>query len=247
MRDICMYTAGKLWSSCGYATLLIFLMINLAGAQKLSYDLSFSTYHGGKGEGSRDVATDGAGNIYVTGGVFSGLPTAASAYDKTANGNSDVFISKFDAAGNLVWSTYLGGPNYDRAYAIEVDVGGYVYVAGRAGEKFPTTPGVVQPNFGGDVKPTRMYGAQDAFVTKLSPDGSQLIWSTYFGSDGNDTARDMDIDKEGNVRSGPGVNYGKVGNVVRDVILQQTGREGDWIKFQHPQLKGWIHRKLVWP
>ena len=102
MRDICMYRAGKLWSSCGHATLLISLMINLASAQKPSYDLSFSTYHGGKGEGSRDVATDGAGNIYVTGGVFSGLPTTASAYDKTANGNSDVFISKFDAAGNLV-------------------------------------------------------------------------------------------------------------------------------------------------
>ena len=204
MRDICMYRAGKLWSSCGHATLLISLMINLASAQKPSYDLSFSTYHGGKGEGSRDVATDGAGNIYVTGGVFSGLPTAASAYDKTANGNSDVFISKFDAAGNLVWSTYLGGPNYDRAYAIEVDAQGYVYVAGRAGEKFPTTPGVVQPNFGGDIKKSTFYGAQDAFVAKLSPDGSQLIWSTYFGSDGGEIARDMDIDKEGNVYLGIG-------------------------------------------
>lgn len=53
--------------------------------------------------------------------------------------------------------------------------------------------------------------------------------------------------KEGNVRSGPGVNYGKVGSVVREVVLKQVGREGDWIKFEHPQLKGWIHRKLIWP
>lgn len=53
--------------------------------------------------------------------------------------------------------------------------------------------------------------------------------------------------KEGNVRSGPGVNYGKVGSVVREVILKQAGRDGDWIKFEHAQLKGWIHRKLVWP
>ncbi len=53
--------------------------------------------------------------------------------------------------------------------------------------------------------------------------------------------------KEGNVRSGPGVNYGKVGSVVREVILKQTGRQGDWIKFEHPRLKGWIHSKLVWP
>jgi len=53
--------------------------------------------------------------------------------------------------------------------------------------------------------------------------------------------------KEGNVRSGPGTNYGKIGSVVREVILKQIGRQGDWIKFEHPRLKGWIHRKLVWP
>lgn len=52
---------------------------------------------------------------------------------------------------------------------------------------------------------------------------------------------------EGNVRSGPGVNFKKVGTVVREVILKQVKREGDWIKFEHPQLSGWIHRKLVWP
>ncbi len=53
--------------------------------------------------------------------------------------------------------------------------------------------------------------------------------------------------KEGNVRSGPGVNYDKVGSVTREVILRQVKREGDWIKFSHPKLQGWIHRKLIWP
>lgn len=52
---------------------------------------------------------------------------------------------------------------------------------------------------------------------------------------------------EGNIRSGPGINYSKVGSVVREVLLKQIARDGDWIKFEHPQLKGWIHRKLVWP
>jgi SH3-like domain-containing protein len=51
----------------------------------------------------------------------------------------------------------------------------------------------------------------------------------------------------GNVRSGPGTNYDPVGTVVREVVLKQVGRQGDWIKFEHPQLTGWIHRKLVWP
>ena len=53
--------------------------------------------------------------------------------------------------------------------------------------------------------------------------------------------------KEGNVRSGPGVNNEKVGEVVREVLLKKVGRKGDWIKFEHPKLQGWIHRKLVWP
>ena len=53
--------------------------------------------------------------------------------------------------------------------------------------------------------------------------------------------------KEGNVRSGPGTKYDKVGKVVRDVILKSTERKGDWIKVTHPQLTGWLHKQLVWP
>jgi SH3-like domain-containing protein len=53
--------------------------------------------------------------------------------------------------------------------------------------------------------------------------------------------------KEANVRSGPGTNNGKVGSVAKDVILRKVDSQGDWIKVSHPQLTGWIHRKLVWP
>ena len=53
--------------------------------------------------------------------------------------------------------------------------------------------------------------------------------------------------KDGNVRSGPGTNYDKVGKVERDVILKSTERKGDWIKITHPQLTGWLHKTLVWP
>lgn len=52
---------------------------------------------------------------------------------------------------------------------------------------------------------------------------------------------------EGNVRSGPGINNDKIGEVVREVLLKVVGRQGDWIRFEHPKLKGWIHHKLVWP
>ncbi len=164
-------------------------------------NLQFSTYLGSSAEDSiRDVATDSQGNIYVTGGTTgTDFPTTPGAYSRTANGSYDVFVSKFDPNGNLVWSTLIGGPNYDMAYGIEVDTQGYVYVGGRAGAGFPTTSGVIQPNFAGDNTPNPLYGAQDGFAAKLSPDGSQLVWSTYFGSAGSDVASDIDIDSSGNV------------------------------------------------
>jgi SH3-like domain-containing protein len=52
---------------------------------------------------------------------------------------------------------------------------------------------------------------------------------------------------EGNVRSGPGTSYDKIGKVVRDVILKKVETEGDWFKVSHPELTGWIYRNLVWP
>jgi SH3-like domain-containing protein len=52
---------------------------------------------------------------------------------------------------------------------------------------------------------------------------------------------------EGNARSGPGAEFDKVGSVVKEVILKKVNQKGEWIQFEHPQLKGWIHKKLVWP
>lgn len=53
--------------------------------------------------------------------------------------------------------------------------------------------------------------------------------------------------EEGNVRSGPGTNFDKIGKVVRDVIMKRIDRDGDWFKVSHPELTGWIYRNLVWP
>jgi hypothetical protein len=175
-----------------------------AGFSQTKYSLSFSTYLGGSEEDqARDVAIDKAGNIYVTGGTKSNaFPTTQGAYDRTLNGSMDVFVTKLSPNGHLIWSTFIGGPNYDRAYAIKVDAQGFVYVAGRAGAGFPTTPRALQTAFGGDTSPNRPYGSQDGFVTKLSADGSSVVWSTYVGGSGRDFIRDIDIDSVGNVYLG---------------------------------------------
>ncbi len=171
------------------------------------YDLAFSTYLGGSDwEHARDVFVDGQGYVYVVGGTTSDdFPTTTGAYqraqDKTGSqvgsgGYCDAFVAKFGPGGVLVWSTYLGGPNYDRAYGVEVDDQGYVYVAGRAGPGFPVTVGVVfQDTFQG--RDAGIYGQQNAFVAKLEPDGSDLVWASYAGV--ATLSRDIAIDTNGDI------------------------------------------------
>jgi hypothetical protein len=169
-----------------------------------SYDLSFSTYLGGTGwEHARDVCADSHGNIYVCGGTASrDFPTTPGAYRRalrtgdTSGDVCDAFICKFAPDGRLIWSTYLGGPGYDRAYGIEVDEQGYVYVAGRAGRGFPTTPDAFQPQFQG-YNSGGYGGFQNAFVAKLSPDGSRLLWASYVGV--AQLCRDIAIDARGDI------------------------------------------------
>lgn len=174
----------------------------------MDYRLSLARFFGGSGEDTiRDIAYDNDGNIYIAGGTAStNLPTTAGAYQRTLSaggsklgtaGVHDAFVAKFDASGLLLWSTYLGGPNYDRAYALEVGADGFVYVGGRAGDGFPTTNGAVQTTFGGDNNVNSLYGPQDGFVAKLSPDGGQLVWSTLFGGNDRSFVRDIDVDADG--------------------------------------------------
>ncbi len=174
-----------------------------------SYRLVFSTLLGGSGgENFRDVAVDSQGNIYVTGGTSSpDFPTTPGVHDRSFGqggadlgdaGPMDIFVTKFSPEGQLIWSTYVGGPNYDRAYAIEVDGEGDVYLAGRAGPGFPATAGALQEAFAGD-SGAGFYGKQDGFMAKLASDGSRLIWATYFGESDGGIIRDLDIDASGNV------------------------------------------------
>jgi len=163
--------------------------------------LTYSTYLGGRTGGFtmiRDVTTDAQGNIYVTGGTAStDFPTTPGAYQRSFKGGPmDVFVTKLSPQGQIVWSTLLGGPEYDRAYAIEVDGNGYVYVAGRAGRSFPTTTNAFQRRFEG-WSGGEPYHWQNAFVAKLKPDGSGLEWASYFGS--GQLIRDLDLDAQGDI------------------------------------------------
>jgi hypothetical protein len=186
---------------------LVWILPGRALAEQGSYELAFSTYLGGakRWDQARDVCVDAEGNVYVTGGTTSeDFPTTPGAFDRSYNqgggdigsgGNCDVFVSKFDSSGKLVWSTFLGGPNYDRGYGIEVDAAGFVYVCGRAGPQFPVTAGAFQATFHGI--DAGIYGKNNGFVAKLKPDGSGLVWASYVGV--GSLCRDFDLDGQGNV------------------------------------------------
>ena len=161
------------------------------------YELVFSTYVGGKSwEHARDVCCDKDGNVYMVGGTASrDFPTTPGAYDRTFDaggkqiggaGLCDAFVMKFSPEGKLIWSTLLGGPNCDRAYGVEVDREGCVYVAGRAGPGFPVSEGAFQTEYGGS-NYNGFYGSQNGFVAKLSPTGA-LLRSTLIGGKDKDGA-----------------------------------------------------------
>ena len=139
--------------------------------------LSYSTYLGGDMDDlGFGIAVDGSGYAYVTGYTESTVFPTKSAYDGTLEGSRDAFVAKLDPSqsgeSSLVYSTYLGGSDYDEGYGIAVG-SGYAYVTGQTkSTDFVTTTSAYQGTFG---------GSSDAFVTKLNEAGSALVYSTYLG------------------------------------------------------------------
>jgi hypothetical protein len=129
-----------------------------------------------------DMAVDRQGDVWLTGSTTSHtLPVTADAIDKAfaANDFDEAFVLKFDAAGTLVYATYLGGSLYDGAGSMAVDGDGNVFIAGTTlSTDFPVTPDAYQPQLASP-------GTEDTFLVKLDPAG-QLLASTYFGGNSRD-------------------------------------------------------------
>jgi hypothetical protein len=141
--------------------------------------LVYSTYLGGSGvDGGQGIAVGADGSAYVTGGTSSAnFPTAAP-HQAMSAGNYDAFVTKIAPSGtSLTYSTYHGGSAYDYGYGIAVGADGSAYVTGTTQSTNFHTAAPVHPSYAG-------FG--DAYVTKLSPSGSSLVYSTYLGGSGGD-------------------------------------------------------------
>ena len=150
--------------------------------------LVYSTYLGGSGEDvGNAIAVDATGNAYITGITQSGdFPVTSGVFQPALAGTKDAFVTKLDSTGSTIaYSSYLGGAaNQDvfntplqGGFGIKVDSQGNAYVAGETdATDFPVTAGAYQTTYG-----SLFSGVANAFVTKVNPTGSALVYSTYVG------------------------------------------------------------------
>ncbi len=194
----CAYVTGTTWSTDfptenayddsynGFGDVDAFVTKLSAAGNSLIY----STYLGGSdGESGYGIAVDGSGCAYVTGTTISTNFPTESAWDDSHNGSGDAFVTKLSASGSsLIYSTYLGGSNYENCRGIAVDGSGCAYVTGHTSStNFPTE----------NAWDDSHNGSYEAFVTKLSASGNSLLYSTYLGGTGRDYGYGIAVDGSG--------------------------------------------------
>lgn len=184
-------TPGAFDTSKNGARDIFIVRLNPAGS-----NLIYATFLGGTGvdygDSATDIALDSGGNAYITGYTDSAdFPTTPGAFDTTFNGDVDAFAARLSSTGsNLLYATFLGGTGYEAGLDITLDSNGSAYITGDTwSSNFPTTPGAFDTIFNG------VY--QDAFVARLNPAGSDLIYATFLGGTGGEAGSGIALDNSG--------------------------------------------------
>jgi Beta-propeller repeat len=193
---------GACQGACGGGSLFDAFVteINAAGSA-----LVYSSYVGGSDEDlGLGIAVDGSGNAYLTGRTFSTdfprvnqIPGACTGTCGSGGNSDDGFVTKINAAGNaLVYSNYVGGSGLDEAVGIAVDGSGNAYLTGdTTSTDFPRVNQILAA-CQGSCGTSQSNG--DAFVTKVNPAGSALVYSSYLGGSFGDAGRSIAVDVSGN-------------------------------------------------
>jgi hypothetical protein len=196
-------------------------------------NLLYSTYLGGSDyDYGSDIALDINGSAYVIGGTLSTNFPTNNPFQGKKNGNFDSFVTKLSSKGNtLLYSTYLGGSDHDYCIGIAVDRSGSAYVTGYTwSTDFP-----MKNPFQGTLN-----GYSDILVTKLSPGGNTLLYSTYLGGSNDDSGLGIAVDSNGSAyvtgdtRSTdfPTMNpYQGTRNGYRDVLVAKLSPEGNTLLY----------------
>ena len=162
-------------------------------------EILFATLIGGtKREHHTAVTVDRDGYIYLVGGTHSSdFPVTPGAYDTSFNGEGDwagdVYIAKINPSGTgIVFATFIGGKIEETISAgnIKIDSKGNIIIAGTTcSQNFPATKGAIDNTFSN----------QDNFLSKLSPDGDKLLFSTSLGNQTYDMITGLTLDDKDNI------------------------------------------------
>ena len=153
------------------------------------FRLQYSRTLGGSGlTQGLALAYDTNDNVFITGNTTATNLATAGAYQTNFPGYQVAFVAEFDTNGTLQFFTYLGGAGYQSGQGITVDLAGDIFVTGcTSSTNFPIK-GALQATNGGNY---------DAFVTELSPGGSNLVFSTYLGGHDIDSGNSIVLDTNG--------------------------------------------------
>jgi len=158
-----------------------------------------STYWGGSSnEEIATVVVDATGNVYVSGS------TSSADFPKTVStlpslGATDVFISKFDPAGHLIFSTTFGGSAFDRPNSMAVDAAGNIVIVGDTTSTDLPVVNPIQSSFHFGICGEFGGICGDAFIVKIDPAGQRVLFGTYLGNTRSDSAMDVALDNAGNI------------------------------------------------
>jgi hypothetical protein len=174
--------------------ILLFFLFQLSFCQQ-NYLKTWATYYGDESVVVKDSEIDSMGNVYIVGKVQYN-PLAAyviATFDahqtNFGGGEADGFITKFNSDGDVIWSTYYGGENFDRIDDISIDKYNNIYcIGGTFSTQNIAGINSYQPNLAGN---------SDTFIVKLSPIG-EVLWNTYFGGIGNETGIELNEYNSGN-------------------------------------------------
>lgn len=205
----------------------------------LSLELRFATYWGSGPADLRAIAFDPAGNVIAAGGSPNpDWPRTRPRFGP--GGGSDIVVGKWTPGGAQLWSVVIGGTGEDYAYVAATNAVGEIYVGGRSGPDFPTTPGAFTEKFSGGTG-GGPHGPTDGFLLKLSPTGD-LLAATQLGGTSDDNIRAIEVLRSGKVAVAGGNTLSKdlptdAGELPGPVLKpHHGGRKDAFVAVFHPNL-----------
>ncbi|MBI3239731.1 MAG: T9SS type A sorting domain-containing protein [Flavobacteriia bacterium] len=173
--------------------ILLFINENIIAQTDWAYQVGCNEIIFSASNSSEDITFDANGNSYVT-GCFNGNTDFDNSSDEdlhTSHGQSDVFITKLNVLGEMLWTKTVGGSLSDFGYSIKIDQQGNVFVAGMF-------ESIVDFNPDSEIEMRNSHGSYDAFLLKLDADGN-FLWVNTFGGSDYDRCTSIVLDASSNV------------------------------------------------